>query len=300
MTARIVECVPNFSEGRRLQVVDAIVDAIASVPGARVLDRQSDPGHNRTVVSVIGTPEAALEAAYRGVAKAVELIDMERHEGGHPRVGAADVVPFVPVAGVSMAECVALAEALGKRIADELGVPVYLYEEAAKRPDRRRLEVIRQGQYEGLKQQISLPERHPDFGPPRLHPTAGACVVGARPPLVAFNVNLTTADVRVAKSIARAVRESSGGLVNVKAVGLAVQDGKVAQVSMNLVNAAKTPIYRALELVRAEARRFGVGILGTEIVGLVPAAVLFDVAAYYLGLVGFDPNRQVLERRLEQ
>ncbi len=298
MTAKVVECVPNFSEGRRPEVVQAIVGAIASVAGVHVLDESSDAGHNRTVVTFLGPPEPVAEAAFLGVAKAVELIDMERHEGGHPRIGAADVVPFIPVAGVSMAECVALAETVGGRIAEELHVPVYLYEEAAKRPDRRRLEVIRRGQYESLKVEIAAPERHPDFGLPELHPTAGACVVGARPPLVAFNVNLATDDVEVAKRIAKAVRESSGGLVNVKAVGLAVDDGKIAQVSMNLVNTAKTPIYRAFELIGVEARRFGVAVRDAEIVGLVPAAALFDVAQFYLSLKGFDPERQVLERRL--
>lgn len=301
MGGKLVECVPNFSEGRRRQVVETIVAAMVAVSGARVLDHSSEPSHNRTVVTLVGPPESVLEAAFRGVAKAVELIDMERHEGGHPRIGAADVIPFIPVQGVTMDECVALAEALGERIAQELGVPVYLYEEAARSQERRRLETIRRGQYEGLKQEISSsPARRPDFGPPRLHPTAGACVVGARPPLVAFNVNLNIDNIEVAKAIARAVRESSGGLVNVKAVGLTVGDGRVAQVSMNLVNTAKTPIPRALELVRAEARRYGATVSGTEIVGLVPAAALLDAAAYYLGLAGFDPDRQVLERRLSE
>ena len=294
---RIVECVPNFSEGRRLDVVQEIVDAIRSVPGVHVLDVESNADHNRSVVTFVGEPEAVLEGAFWGVARAAALINMEEHRGAHPRMGAADVVPFVPVRGVSMEECVDLARRLGERVGRELGIPVYLYEEAAARPDRRNLADVRRGEYEGLKEAIRTdPTRAPDFGPAEVGP-AGATAIGARPPLIAFNVYLRTDDVRVAQAIARAVRHSSGGLRYVKALGLLVEGQ--AQVSMNLTDYRRTPVARVMEMVRREAARYGVAVARSEVVGLLPAEALLDAAAYYLQLEGFSPA-QVLENRLAE
>src|SRR3989442_9653202 len=271
MAREIIECVPNFSEGRRKAVVDAIVAAIAIVPGTKVLDVEMDPDHNRAVVTFIGDRKTVAEGAFRGAQKAIELIDLNVHRGEHPRIGALDVCPFVPITGVSMEDCVVIARALGERIAKELKVPVYLYEEAATRPDRRALPDIRKGEFEGLRTEIRTnPDRVPDFGLAELHPTAGATVVGARYPLIAFNVNLGTADVNIAKKIASAVRESSGGLKYVRAKGFALKDRGIVQVSMNMLNYKGTPLYRAYELIKSEAERYGGHIVGSEIVGLVP------------------------------
>ncbi len=295
MSTRLVECIPNFSEARRPEVVEAIVQAITGVPGVVLLDRHSDEDHNRTVVTFVGSPEAVEEAAFRGVAKAAELIDLNQHTGEHPRIGAADVVPFVPIQGVKMTDCVEMARRLGRRVGEELGIPVYLYEEAATRPDRVNLEDIRRGEYEALKEEIGVnPAREPDFGPARVGP-AGATVIGARAPLIAFNVYLTTDDVRIASKIARAVRHSSGGLRYVKALGMLVE-GR-AQVSMNLTNYRKTPIARVVEMIRREAARYGVAVHHSELVGLVPEDALIDAAQWYLQLDQFEPE-QVLERRM--
>lgn len=295
--ARLVECVPNFSEGRRPEVVRAIVDAIAGSGPVKVLDCSSDQDHNRSVVTFVGDPAAVARAALAGTARAADLIDMEKHRGDHPRLGAMDVIPFIPISEVTMADCVALAHQVGQAIANDLGIPVYLYEHAAVRPERRNLADIRRGQYEALKTEIARPERHPDYGLPRLHPTAGATVVGAREPLIAFNVNLGTADLEIARRIARAVRGSSGGLVNVKAIGVMLAEKGLAQVSMNLTNYRVTPIHRALEMIRTEAARYGVDMVASEIVGLVPMEALVDAASFYLRLDGFS-SRQVLENRL--
>ena len=292
---KLVECVPNFSEGRRPEVIEAIEGAIRSVDGIQVLDRHVDPDHNRCVITFVGSPQAAAEAAFAGIAKAAELISLETHQGEHPRIGATDVVPFIPVREVSMPECVELARALGSRVAQQLGIPVYLYEEAAARPDRVNLEDIRRGEYEGLKSAIaSDPERTPDFGPARLGP-AGATVIGARKPLIAYNVYLTTDDVEVAKRIAKTVRFSGGGLRFVKALGLLVD--RRAQVSMNLTDFTRTPIHRVMELIRREAARYGVGIHHSELVGLIPQEALVESARWYLQLDDFEPA-QVLEDRL--
>ncbi|MDH7485272.1 MAG: glutamate formimidoyltransferase [Anaerolineae bacterium] len=294
---KIVECVPNFSEGRRQPVIDAIAKAIASVQGVRILDVQSDADHNRTVVTFVGDPEAVTEGAFQGIATATRLIDLNHHRGEHPRIGAADVVPLVPVRGVTMEECVALARQLGQRVGEELNIPVYLYEEAATRPDRRNLADIRRGEYEGLKEEIlTNPDRAPDFGPARLGP-AGATVIGARPFLIAYNVFLTTDNVEIARQIARAVRHSSGGLRYVKALGLLV-NGK-AQVSMNLTDFRHTPVHRVVEMIRREAARYGVAIERSELIGLIPQQALFDAAQWYLQLDGFTPD-QVLENRLQE
>jgi glutamate formiminotransferase len=293
---QIVECIPNFSEGRHPGVVEQIVAAISTVAGVRMLDYSSDADHNRSVVTFVAPPEAVVDAAFAGIARAAELINMDEHEGGHPRMGATDVCPFVPIQGVTMADCVALARQLGQRVGDDLKIPVYLYEAAATRPERENLAKVRQGQYEGIKAEIATnPGRAPDFGPAELGP-AGATAIGARAPLIAFNIYLTTDNVEIAKKIGQAVRHSSGGLRFVKGMGLLVE-GK-AQVSMNLTDYSKTPVYRVVELVRREAARYGVGIVSTELIGLIPRQALIDAALWYLQLDGFEPN-QVLESQLE-
>ena len=295
MANPLVECIPNFSDARRPEVVEAILAAIQAVPGVHILDRHSDLDHNRTVVTFVGSPAAVEEAAYQGIARASELIDLDHHTGEHPRMGAADVVPFVPIRDITMVECVEMARRLGKRVGDTLNIPVYLYEEAATRPERTNLENIRRGQYEGLKAEMGLnPARDPDFGPRAVGP-AGGTVIGARAPLIAFNVYLTTDDVSIAQKIGRAVRNSSGGMRFVKGMGVLVE-GR-AQVSMNLTNYRQSPIARVVELVRREAQRYGVAIHHTELVGLTPEEALIDAAQWYLQLDGFEPD-QILERRL--
>jgi glutamate formiminotransferase/formiminotetrahydrofolate cyclodeaminase len=292
---KLVECIANFSEGRRAEVVDAIAASIESADGIRLVDRHSDEDHNRTVITFIGPPKATSEAAFAGIAKAAELIDMESHEGEHPRLGATDVVPFVPIRDVTMDECVELARELGERVAHDLGIPVYLYEAAASRPDRVNLADVRRGEYEELKLSIlENPDRAPDFGPKELG-SAGATVIGARKPLIAFNVYLTTEDVDVAKAIAKHVRHSGGGLRFVKALGLLVE-GR-AQVSMNLTDFTRTPIHRVVEMIRSEARRHGVDVHSSELVGLTPQAALIDAGAWYLQLDELEPE-QIIESHL--
>ncbi len=294
--SQIIECIPNFSEARRPEVVEQILAALTSVAEVSLLDRSSDTDHNRTVVTYAGPPAAVEEAAFRAIAKAAELIDLDQHTGEHPRLGATDVVPFVPISGISMDECVAMARRLGQRVGTELGIPVYLYEYAALKPERTGLETIRKGQYEAIKEEIGLkPERAPDFGPTKL-PKAGAVVIGARDPLVAYNIYLTTDDVAVADKIARAVRHSSGGLRFVKGMGILV-DGR-AQVSMNLTNFRKTPLARVVEFVRREAARYGVAIHHSELVGLIPQEALIDAAVWYTQLDQFEKS-QILESRLQ-
>lgn len=296
--ARIVECVPNFSEGRRPEVVEEIVEAIAGVEGVRVLDREMDKDHNRAVVTFVGEPEPVRRAAFAGCAKACDLIDMNVHTGEHPRIGATDVIPFIPISGVSLEECIEMARDLGAEIAEKLNIPVYLYEKAAVRPERADLAVIREGQYEGLKAVIATdPARRPDFGPPKMHPTAGATVVGARDPLIAFNAYLSTNDLDLAKKIARRVRFRDGGLRYLKANGFAIRERGCVQVSMNLTNHLGTPIHDAYELVKREAERHGVTVTDTEIVGLVPLNAMMDTAEYYLRLGNFK-QEQVLENKL--
>ena len=296
MGGKLVECVPNISEGRRAEVINAVVEAVRATAGVRLLNVQSDESHNRSVITFAGSPEPAGEAAFALCARAVELIDMNEHHGEHPRLGAVDVVPFVPIANVTMPEAVALARSLAGRLWEQLRVPVYYYAEAATSPQRVRLPDIRKGEYEGLKEKIADPPWAPDVGEARPHPTAGATVVGARRPLIAYNINLHSVAVDVAKQIARAVRESSGGLVNVQALGVAAVTGQ-AQVSLNLLDHAATPLARVFELVRREAERFGVTVAESEIVGLVPLDAIVDVARYYLRLRGFD-RTQILEARL--
>ena len=295
MKSHLVECVPNFSEGRRPEVVDAIRQVIAEIKGVYVLDHHSDEDHNRSVITFVGSPDGVEEAAFQGIKIASTLIDLNEHEGEHPRIGATDVVPFVPISGVSMQDCVEMAKRLGERVGSELNIPVYLYERAATRPERKRLENIRRGEYEGLKQEIGTdPEREPDYGPLELGP-AGATVIGAREFLIAYNVYLTTDDKTVADKIARAVRRSSGGLRYVKALGMLV-DGR-AQVSMNLTNFHRTPMARVVEFIRGEARRYGVAVHHSELVGLIPQEALVDAAVWYMQMDQFDPE-QVLEQKM--
>ncbi len=295
MMQKIVECVPNFSEGRRPEVVRQIVDAIDAVEGVSILDYSSDADHNRSVVTFTAPPETVGNAAFSGIAKAAELIDMTRHSGGHPRMGATDVCPFVPIKGVTMDDCVEIAKTLGKRVGDELNIPVYLYEAAAARPERKNLAKVRKGQYEGIRDTIATdPARAPDFGPAKMG-RAGAIAIGARPFLIAFNVYLNTDDVEIAKKIGKAVRHSSGGLRFVKGMGLLV-DGK-AQVSMNLTDFTRTPVFRVVEMIRREAARYGVSVVSSELIGLIPQQALIDAAVWYLQLDGFSPE-QVLENRL--
>ncbi|HDQ99850.1 MAG TPA: glutamate formimidoyltransferase [candidate division WOR-3 bacterium] len=295
---RLVECIPNFSDGRRPEVIEKIVGAIKAVQGVTMLDNEMDADHNRAVVSFVGDPEAVLEAAFRGVKQASTLIDLTKHEGEHPRMGATDVVPFVPIAGVKTEECIELARRLGKRIADELAIPTYLYELAATRPDRTDLAIIRRGEFEGLRTAIKNdPERAPDFGRPELHPTAGATVVGVRAPLVAYNVYLATRDLRVAQRIAKAVRSRSGGYAHCKALGFEIKERGCVQVSMNMTDYTRTPLYRVFETVRREAARWGVGVIESEIVGLVPQGALNACSRFYLQLNNFKRD-QILENRL--
>lgn len=295
---RLVECVPNFSEGRNRGTIDAIVARIAAAPGIRVLDVEMDASHNRCVVTLAGTPEACAEGAFRGVDAARELIDLTTHHGEHPRMGACDVVPFVPVSGVTMDDCVALARQVGERIGRELEIPVYLYEAAASRPERQNLADVRKGQFEGLRDAIGTdPARDPDFGPRAIHPTAGAIAVGARDFLVAYNVYLNTKDVQIAKKIANAIRFQTGGFRYVKAMGFYIEERGQAQVSMNLVNTKATPIHRVMAMIRHEAQRYGVSLVGSEVVGLIPLDAVADIAEYHAGFENFHRD-QILERRL--
>jgi len=296
----IVECVPNFSEGRDRSKVDAIIEAIRSVRGIAILDRELDADHNRSVVTFAGPAQSVVEAAFRGVERAVDLIDLRHHTGVHPRIGAADVVPFVPVEGVTLDDCVRLANELAARLWERLRVPVYLYEAAARRPERVNLENIRRGQFEGLREEVRTnPERRPDFGEAELHPSAGATVVGARKFLIAYNINLNTADVEIAKRIAKAIRFSSGGFRYVKSMGVPLASRNLAQVSMNLTDFEQTPIHRVFEAVRAEAARYGASIVGSEIVGLVPKRALEMTAEWYLQVENFQPGL-VLENRIAE
>jgi glutamate formiminotransferase / formiminotetrahydrofolate cyclodeaminase len=289
-----VECIANFSDARRPEVIEAIMAAIRAA-GATMLDRHSDLDHNRTVLTFVGPPQAVEEAAFAAIQKAAELINLDEHQGEHPRLGAADVVPFVPITGVSMQECVEMARRLGKRVGEELQIPVYLYEEAAATPERQNLENIRRGQYEALKVEMGVkPERRPDFGPEKVGP-AGATVIGARHPLIAYNVYLNTSDVSVAKKIAKAIRHSGGGLRYVKGLGLLVEGQ--AQVSMNLTNFRGTPLPLVMETIRREAARYGAAVHHSELVGLIPQEALIDAAVWYLQLDAFE-REQILEQRL--
>jgi glutamate formiminotransferase/formiminotetrahydrofolate cyclodeaminase len=296
---RLIECVPNFSEGRDPAKVDAIVGAMSGVPGVYVLDREMDADHNRCVVTLAGEPEAVAEAGLRGTGKAMELIDLTKHSGAHPRVGATDVLPFIPIEGVTIEDCVALARRVGHEIWKRYRIPVFFYEAAATRPDRTNLENVRRGQFEGLREEMRTNlDRQPDVGEPKVHPTAGVTVVGARKFLIAYNVNLNTADVSIANKIAKAIRFSSGGLRYVKSMGVELKARKLAQVSINLTDFEQTPMHRVYEMVKREAERHGAMPVGSEIVGLIPKKAIEMAADFFLQLENFSPA-QVFENKLE-
>ena len=297
--SKLIECVPNFSEGRNPQVIAKILAEIESVEGVQLLDQEMDKDHNRAVITLIGEPEPLKEAAFKAIAKAAELIDMEKHRGEHPRMGATDVCPFIPISGATMEDCVQMARELGERVGKELQIPVYLYEAAATRPDRENLADVRKGEYEGIRDSIATdPDRKPDFGPSRTHPTAGAIAIGARPYLIAFNVYLGTQNLAIAKEIANAVRFAQGGYRYVKAMGFEIKERQQVQISMNLVNYEKTPIFRVFETIKSEAARYGVPIVGSEIVGLTPLKAITKTADFYLQLENFKMS-QVLEYKLK-
>jgi len=296
--AKLVECVPNFSEGRRPEIIEQIVEEIRKVDDVQLLDYEMDANHNRAVVTFIGTPEGAKIAAFNACKKAAELIDLNQHSGEHPRMGATDVIPFVPISEITMDECVALAHAVAKEIADKLDIPTYMYEHAATKVSRKKLPNVRKGEFEGLREAIQTdPKRAPDYGKCEVHPTAGATAVGAREFLIAYNVNLATKDVDIAMKIANAIRGIKGNLKYVRALGFELEDRGITQVSMNLVNYKQNPMYRVFEMIKSEAERWGAPIVGGEIVGLVPMDALIDVADFYLRLENFDKN-QVIENQL--
>ena len=298
--AKLVECIPNFSVSKERDepVFQALVDVANAVPGCTLFDVQTDGSHNRCVFTLIGSPEAIEEVAFRLTKQAVETIDMTKHEGQHPRMGAVDVIPFVPQKDVSMEECVELSRRVAKRVWEELQLPSFLYEDSATRPERRNLAACRKGQFEGMPEKLLEPDWAPDFGERKIHPTAGIVAIGARMPLIAFNINLSTSDLEIAKAIAKAIRGSSGGFKYCKAIGIMLEDRNIAQVSMNMVNYEGTPLYYAYEMIRTLAARWGVSIIGSELVGLTPAKALVDCAEYYLKLENFDCQKQVMEYHL--
>ncbi len=293
----VIECVPNISEGRRADVVEHLAQTLRAVPGLRVLDVQSDAAHNRSVLTLAGDAEAMRAGIPKLFEGAIAAIDLRTHEGEHPRLGAVDVVPFIPIEGVSMETCVQLAKSVAADVAARFSLPVYLYEEASSNTARKNLEDIRRGEFEGLAAKMAQPAWAPDYGPPAPHQSAGAAVIGARMPLIAYNINLATDRLDVARKIAAAIRMSSGGLRYIKAMGIPLDDRGIVQVSMNLTNYEKTPLFRVFDLVKREAARYGVNVLESEIVGLVPAAALTQTAEYFLQLDGFSPG-QVLENKL--
>lgn len=294
---RIMECVPNFSEGRDLQKIDKIVAPFRARAGVKLLDYSNDEDHNRLVVTVVGEPEPLRDAVLEAIGVAVELIDLNHHQGQHPRMGAVDVVPFIPIRGVTMDDAIALSREVGEEVARRYGLPVFLYEKSATAPHRENLAAIRKGEFEGMAEKIHLPEWKPDFGPAERHPTAGTVAIGARMPLVAYNINLSTPSLEIAHDIAKKIRFIGGGLRYCKAMGVELKDRGITQVSINMTDYTRTALYRAFELVRIEARRYGVSIVGSEIIGLVPMEALIDTASYYLGLENFS-LRQVLEARI--
>ena len=294
---KIMECVPNFSEGRDLEKIEKIIDKFRAKNGVKLLDYSNDTDHNRLVVTVVGEPEALKDALLEAIGQAVALIDLTKHIGQHPRMGAVDVVPFIPIRGCTMEEAVALSKEVAEKVASLYNLPVFLYEKSASAPHRENLAAIRKGEFEGMAEKIKLPEWKPDFGPAERHPTAGTVAIGARMPLVAYNVNLGTDNLAVADSIAKKIRFIGGGLRFCKAMGVELKERGIVQVSINMTDYTRTALYRAFELVRIEARRYGVPVVGSEIVGLVPMEALIDTASYYLGLEDFSLN-QILEARI--
>ncbi|MBR1992862.1 MAG: glutamate formimidoyltransferase [Firmicutes bacterium] len=296
--AKIIESIPNISEGRNQEIIEACVDQIRNTPGCTLLNYSSDPSHNRTVITYMGSPEGCEEASVKLAKKAVELIDLTKHEGEHPRMGCVDVMPFVPIKEATMEECVELSQRVGKRIAEEADLPVFLYEKSATAAHRQNLAKVRKGQFEGMAEKVQDPDWIPDFGGQRIHPTGGAVCVGARPPLIAYNINLGTDNLEIATKIGKIIRESSGGLKCVKAMGVMLEERNIAQVSINMTDFTVTPLHRVTELVRNEAARYGVPVIGTELIGLAPMQALFDAAEYYLQIEDFDPTVQVIENHL--
>ena len=294
---KIMECVPNFSEGRDLQKIDKIVAPFRGKQGVKLLDYSNDEDHNRLVVTVVGEPEPLRDAVLEAIGVAVELIDLNHHQGQHPRMGAVDVVPFIPIRNVTMEEAVALSKEVGKEVAKRYNLPVFLYEKSASAPHRENLAAVRKGEFEGMAEKIKQPEWHPDFGLAERHPTAGTVAIGARMPLVAYNITLNTPSLEIAHDIAKKIRFIGGGLRYCKAMGVELKDRGITQVSINMTDYTRTALYRAFELVRVEARRYGVSIVGSEIIGLVPMEALIDTASYYLGLENFSME-QVLEARM--
>lgn len=294
---RIMECVPNFSEGRDLAKIEKIVEPFRAKPNVKLLDYSNDEDHNRLVVTVVGEPEALKSAVLEAIGQAVSLIDLNEHSGQHPRMGAVDVVPFIPIRGCTMEDAVALSREVGEQVATRYGVPVFLYEKSATAPHRENLAAIRKGEFEGMASKIKEPGWTPDYGAPERHPTAGTVAIGARMPLVAYNVNLGTDNLQVADSIAKKIRFIGGGLRYCKAMGVEQKERGIVQVSINMTDYTHTALYRAFELVRIEARRYGVPVIGSEIIGLVPMEALIDTASYYLGLENFSMN-QVLEAQI--
>ena len=293
--AQIIESIPNISEGRNQEVIQACVEQIRTTPGCTLLNYSSDPNHNRTVITYIGDAKGVEEASVKLAKKAVELIDLTKHTGEHPRMGCVDVMPFVPIKDATNEECIELSKTVGKRIAEEADLPVFLYEMSAQKPARKNLATVRKGQFEGMAEKVKDPEWEPDFGGARINPTGGVVAVGARPPLVAYNLNLNTSDVEVAKNIAKIIREKDGGLANVKAMGFMLDDRNIAQVSINMTDFRVTPLYRVTEMVRMEASKYGVQVIGSELIGLCPMKALIDSAEYYLQIEDFDFDGQVLE-----
>ena len=296
--AKIIESIPNISEGRNKEVIEACVDQIRSTPGCTLLDYSSDPSHNRTVITYMGSLEACEEASVKLAKKAVELIDLTKHEGEHPRMGCVDVMPFVPIKESTVEECVELSKRVGARIAKEADLPVFLYEKSATAPHRTNLAKIRKGQFEGMAEKVQDPDWIPDFGGQRIHPTGGVVAVGCRPPLIAYNINLGTDNLEIASKIGKIIRESSGGLKCVKAMGVMLEDRNIAQVSIKMTDISVSPLHRVTELVRTEASRYGVPVIGTEVIGLCPMQALFDAAEYYLQIEDFKPEVQVIENHL--
>ena len=296
--AKLVECIPNFSEGSDESVINGLVEVAKSVKGVTLLDHSSDASHNRSVFTLVGDVDGIQEVAFQLVSYASKHIDMTKQTGEHPRMGATDVVPFVPIKDITTEECVEISKKVAKRINDELDIPIFLYEESASSPDRVNLARVRKGQFEGMPEKLLQEEWAPDFGERKIHPTAGVTAVGARMPLVAFNVNLDTDDITIANKIAKIVRGSGGGFKYCKGIGVMLEDRNIAQVSMNMVNFEGTPLYRAFETIRFEAKRYGVNIIGSEVIGLTPAKALIDTAEYYLQIEDFDYGKQVLENHL--
>lgn len=295
---KIIECIPNFSEGKDEKVINELVSIAKNTNGVTLVDYSSDKSHNRSVFTLMGDVEGIKEVAFKLCKKASELINLKNHKGEHPRMGATDVIPFVPIKNVTMEECVEISKQVAKKISDELSIPTYLYENSTNDEKRKNLAKIREGQFENFDKKIMTKEWQPDFGQAKIHSTAGVTAVGARMPLIAFNVNLSTSDIKIAKSIAKIVRGSSGGFKFCKAIGVMLDDRNIAQVSMNMVNFEGTPLYRVLETIKIEARRFGVTVVGTELIGLTPSKALIDCAEYYLQIENFDFQKQIIENNI--